>query len=529
LKRLHHIILLRKIVLKHTKRKNQWTNNVPLFKPDVLNAAGFPAYTTTVEDRALQCAMTGGTANTFYINSEENVNNMISSFDALDDIELFKRILVYARNEGYNRSAPICGLAVLSKKDIEAFKEVAPLVLRNPKDYGSFIDLCRSKSVREGLGRGIKDNIRTAVNDLSEYHALKYPTHCLDMINISHAKPTDITAYLKTGITNENQLQLRCYEALKRCTTEEDAVKLITYGKLPFETVTSQIGKFSKSEAVWTALLYNAPYTNLLRNLNTFDRHGVFNNQKNLDYVSDRLIDSVAIKKSMVYPFQFYIAYNNLNPGKLDGLRSVLEKALKLSLNNVAPLTEKVAIASDVSGSMDSNVLGDKSVLQCVDLVSLFTAVLYEKCVSVPIVIPFSDDVILPWMGENYNRLAFMEKVTLFHTVGGTSLSSPVEYLHRNRLSVDKIIAFTDNMEWVGSPFMVAFDAYKKMINPKAKAVLVTLLPTASRPAPPWYEDITFVYGWSDKVLDIVTRNPENQMSEVRNLTLNSKPNKENI
>ena len=497
-------------------KSNQWNRNaVEQPMPDILNAEGFPSFSTPAIDRALQCALTGSTSDTFYLSSEDNIDGMISAFEAVEDANILKKILVYARTNGYNRSAPICGLVVLSKKDSGAFREIAPMILRNPKDYASFIDLCRSGRIREGLGRCVKSHLKDVANNFSEYHVLKYPKNCVDIINISHPKPNGLIDYIKKGEYTDDLSQIKAYNELKKTDDPSYATKLIADYRLPFESVTSEIGRF-KDPAVWTALLKVAPTMNLLRNLNTFQRHDVFKSSDNRSYVVSKLTNADSIHKSMIYPFQFYIALNNLvDAPEMGMIHDALTVAMRLSVDNIPTTDEKLAIMSDVSCSMSSNVMGKKSVLQCIDLVSLFTAVVWEKCETKPIVIPFSERVIKEWMGETYNNLPFMDKVELFKPLGGTNMSAPLEYMINNRVFVDKIVAFTDNMEWEGYGFMDMYKAYKTYINPNVKAVLVTLLPYEGRPTPVNYNGVKYVYGWSDKVLEIVTRKNNVQMKDV--------------
>jgi 60 kDa SS-A/Ro ribonucleoprotein len=510
-----------------TNRKNNWTSVAKPYtiaKPTTVNDAGFPAYDNTTNGRALQCVMTGSPANLFYISSKDNIEGMIAAFSAVKDIDFLKKILVYGREHGYTRSAPICGLVVLSTKDMSAFKEVAPRILKNPKDYASFIDLCRSKAIRAGLGRGVKCVIADAVKTLSEYHALKYPTDCKDMINISHAKPTKVSTYLKSGTLDESLTQLAMYLEFVETTNPTRAAQLIKDGRLPFEIITSHMGKFDNNVEVWTALFDVAPHLNLLRNLNTFDKHGVFNDKEKLKVACARISDENAIKKTMTYPFQYYITWANLDTSNSVTkrlLQKALETALEYSLMNVPDIPGNVCVAGDCSGSMSSNVLSDKSVLQCIDLVGLFTAVLSYKCTNKALVLPFDHRIRAEIAGDYYYKTeGIFNRAKLFTPGGGTSLGLPLDLLTLNNIKMDKIIMFTDNEGWVGHGVLKAFKEYQTKVHSNAKLYLVTLLPTQSIPTPPNEKDVYYIYGWSSQVLDLVISEPEKQMQQVKDLVL---------
>ena len=107
-----------------------------------------------------------------------------------------------------------------------------------------------------------------------------------------------------------------------------------------------------------------------------------------------------------------------------------------------------------------------------------------------------------------------------FHANGGTSLSAPVTFLMRNGIKVERIIAFTDEEEWVGSSFIDEFYEYKTQVSPTCKAYLVKLVPSRTNIAPPNITDVYFIYGWSENVLRYVTSDLESQMDEVRKIVL---------
>ena len=196
-------------------------------------------------------------------------------------------------------------------------------------------------------------------------------------------------------------------------------------------------------------------------------------------------------------------------------IKDALLEALELSISNVPSLKGKVAIASDVSGSMESTLTGDYSVVQCIDLVGLFTGCLIKRCESLPIVLPFNHEVREDVAAKVLSKETIFDIAKCFNASGGTSLSAPVEWLIDKQEAVDYFVAFTDNEEWAGRGFLVDFLDYKRTIAPECKAYLVTLLPYRDFPAPPQIEDVYFVYGWSDAVLKYITTDPKEQLREV--------------
>ncbi|HDM36408.1 MAG TPA: TROVE domain-containing protein [Candidatus Syntrophoarchaeum butanivorans] len=483
-------------------------------KPDRLNREGFPAYERTVEEDVLAVLTTGSTANLFYARATENVKEMLDVLRKCEDLEFLAKAVIYAREKGFTRTLPIAGLVEISRRDPALFRKIADRICQNPHDWQQFIDICRSKTVRQGLGRAVKEVILKAIAGMSEYHAMKYPRAVEDMINISHPHESLNPAIIRYIKKKEHEgEQFRYLKILKTSENEDEIIQAITDGRLPYEVVAGSVKRMTPR--IWEALLYQAPYFNLIRNLNNFGRNGVFDSMENLDYAVRRITDEKAIRQSKLFPFRFYVAYQMLGDFRgAERLGNALQIALEKSVTNIPELDGKVAIASDVSGSMSSNLTGDYSVVQCYDLVGLFTGCLVKKCRELPIVLPFEWDVREDIASQVYEKETVMKIASCFGAWGGTSLSAPVEWLIRRREAVDYFIAFTDNEEWVGRSFIEAWTEYRE-IAPECKAYLVTLLPYRDYPVPPEMNDVHFIFGWSDAVLRYITTDPADQMREV--------------
>jgi len=500
------------------KRKNVWRKlrHEAIPKPDKVNREGFPSYKRTIEEEVLSVLTTGSTANLFYTKAEENIKEMLDVLRKCENIEFLAKATVYAREKGFTRTLPIASLVELSRRNPSLFRKIAARVCKNPHDWQQFIDIARSKTIRRGVGSGLKKRMIEALSEMSVYHAMKYPKAVEDMINIARPREdvnSRVIRYIKRK-EHEGDEQLEALKVVKTSENEDEIIEAIERGRLPYEVVTGSVKKMTPR--IWEALLYQAPYFNLIRNLNNFERNGVFDKKENLDYAVRRITTEKAIKQSKLFPFRFYVAYRMLGDFRgAERLKNALYMALEKSVANIPELNGKVAIASDVSGSMSSNLTGDYSVVQCCDLVGLFTGCLVKKCSEIPIVLPFDHDVREDIVSKVYEKETVMEIASCFGAWGGTSLSAPVEWLIQKKEPVDYFIAFTDNEEWVGRSFLEAFLDYKRTIAPECKAYLVTLLPYRDFPAPLQIEDVYFVYGWSDAVLKYITTDPKEQLREV--------------
>lgn len=502
--------------------------------------------------------MTGSLANLYYASAKENAKMFIEAFNIVDAKLLAKQI-VYAREKGFTRTIPVSATVVLSKRDVELFKKVVHRVMRTPHDWKQFIDICRSKEIRDGLGRALKREISKSMSNMKAYHAIKYPRDVYDMINISrpNAKTNIVAINHVKGLRDEfkhllndvsliDEKEQKVIEAAKLLTddelSEDEIAKIIRQSRLPYEFV---VGSIQPTKKIWEVLLYNAPYRNLITNLNTFGRNGVFDNPKNLKYAVENIMNPEKIKYSMIFPFRFYIAWNMIGKRAIKDekfdvistvdtpyigmheIKNALQKALEVSVSNIPEIKDRVCIAPDISGSMSSNVIEneDKSKLECIDLVGLFTGIILQKCKQGSpklqhVVLPFNDEIDTDLASRILNRETIFDIAKEFHANGGTSLSAPVSLLRSENIVVDRIIAFTDEEEWVGSSFIDEFYAYKTTISPSCKAYLVKLVPSGHDVAPPNIQDINFIYGWNENVLRYVTGNLESQMEEVEKIEL---------
>ena len=131
-------------------------------------------------------------------------------------------------------------------------------------------------------------------------------------------------------------------------------------------------------------------------NLNTFQRHGVFDHPEMVEMIADRLRDADAIRKARVFPYQLLAAYKaaDANEAIPREITDALQDAMEIAIENVPAIDGKVWIFPDVSGSMQSAVTGYRkgstSAVRCLDVAALFAAAILRKNPTAE-VIPFSD------------------------------------------------------------------------------------------------------------------------------------------
>ena len=491
-----------------------------ILETDEVNYEAFPTYHRDIKEQVVSVLTTGTTANLFYVNAKDNIKNMLEVLAKCEDTEFLAKAILYAREEGFIRTLPIASLVEISKRDTHIFKNLANRICKNPHDWQQFIDICRSKLIRKGVGRLLKQEIQKAIRDMSTYHAIKYPQAVNDMINISRPReelnPMVINYIKKSEVTDNQTSELKI---LKESEDEDVIVGAITNGRLPYEVVTGSSNVMTTK--VREALLYQAPYFNMVRNLNNFGRNGVFESPKALSYACAKIISPENIKHSKLLPFRYWSAWKNLENFKgSNELKIALQFALRVSVENIPILKGRVAIASDVSGSMNSKLTSDKSEIRCSDIVGLFSACMMDRCEDIPIILPFNRNVVADKVLELQIKRDLFERASIFNASGGTSLSAPVEWLMDRKERVDKFIGFTDNQEWVGSRFIEAFLNYRENVAPKCKAYLVTLLPYRHSPVPSGIINVHMIYGWSEQILKYISYDATTQIDEVEKIEI---------
>jgi 60 kDa SS-A/Ro ribonucleoprotein len=520
----------------------------------VTNHEGAPAYLRSLREQTVQVLATGTFGDTFYASGKDLAAEAMEVLlrARTECPEFLARALVWAREKGFMRTLPVTGLAILSggRGATKALFETAfPRVIRTPDDLRAFTALCVAGTIpgRKGLGGVAVAAVRKQMNTLGEYHAVKYGSAASreitlrDVLRLSHPHPTDAAlserfGWLVGGVRRLGQdpalnPRIRAFEALKRATTEDAQIAFIREGGLPYEAVVPALR--AMTPRIWAELLRQAPYMNLLRNLVTFTRHGVFQEEANVKYAVGRLTDQRAVEGSKVFPFRFlnawkrYVATNGFDSRIADALREALERSF-VNLPSFGDRT--VAIGTDVSGSMTTEPVSAKNPSHCIEIAGVFTGAILRRVQGRAIPLPFDTEV-YPDCGLSARDeiLTTADKIAGFGG-GGTAIGSPIEHLLRRKTKVDCFIGITDNVDWAhgdryscSEGFLGLWRRYRSEVSPGARAYLVTIAPYREVVAPSGEKGVRFIYGWSDAVLKFIAQDLNSgasQVSEIESMNL---------
>lgn len=164
---------------------------------------------------------------------------------------------------------------------------------------------------RKSFGTAPKRIIRAWLENRSNFalfrDAVGKDPSLADVIRMVHPKPSSndraaLYAYLIGRKYDAAALPwiVREYEAFKR--GETHAVP-----DVPFQMLTS----LALDADAWKTIARNAGWQMTRMNLNTFARHGVFEDEELTMRIAMRLADRDAVKKARVFPYQLMVAYQN--------------------------------------------------------------------------------------------------------------------------------------------------------------------------------------------------------------------------
>jgi 60 kDa SS-A/Ro ribonucleoprotein len=274
------------------------------------------------------------------------------------------------------------------------------------------------------------------------------------------------------------------------------------------------------SPAVWSQIARDARWMMTRMNLNTFKRHGVFDDAKMVTLIANRLKDAEQIKQAMAFPYQLLAAYHAVEAaGNMPReIIEALHDAMEIATDNVPEIEGSVVVCPDVSGSMSSaGITGSRgsatSTVRCVDVAALITAAILRKNRAAR-VLPFECTVKKIQLEPRDSIMTNARKLAAIGG-GGTNCAAPLAFLNSQKAKVDTVIFVSDYESWVtvqrsglwggtrGTGLMEEWKVLKAR-NPKAKLICIDLIPHSTAQVS-GNKDILQVGGFSDQVFTVVS------------------------
>lgn len=479
---------------------------------DGRNSERAPAYRFSAEHALAQYAATGCLSSTFYAGAGEQLDEVLRLSEQVRP-ELLAKTAVYSRQAGFLKDMPALLCAVLSVRSPELLERVFERVIDNGRMLRNFVQIVRSGVVgRRSLGSRPKRLVTRWLERRSDEQLFRdsvgQSPSMGDIIKMVHPKPATATrealyAYLIGRRANQN--------ALPQVVLDWEAFKQDPAGRavpnVPFQMLTS----LPLQRRHWVGIARTARWQMTRMNLNTFARHGVFEEAGLSQLVAARLRRREDIERARVFPYQLMTAFAQAQPGVPARVRKALQDAMEIAIGNVPRIPGKVFVCPDVSGSMawapaTGFRRGATSVVRCIDVAALVAAALLRANPDAE-VLPFEHKVVPLRLDA---RDSVMTNATKLAAVGGggTSCSAPLEVLNRRRARGDLVVLVSDNESWVdaqggrSTATMRQWARFRRR-NPGARLVCLDIQPNRTTQAAE-REDILNIGGFSDRVFSVI-------------------------
>jgi hypothetical protein len=295
--------------------------------------------------------------NQFYETADEQINRFIDLLDKVSkqvSLEWIAKLSFFARKELGMKSVSHLTAAWLNSKTFENKRAYYRNTMKIPSDIAEVfaaIDMLGDKR-SHALVRGAGDYL----SSLKDYQLGKYKLkgkeyNMYDLINITHAHSATIDKY-KAG-------------TLETPDTWETAIS----------------GSKSEEEKSqnWQRLVEENKlgYLALIRNL-----RNIVNSSPDVDWIEKYLVpqieNEVAIKKSLVFPYQIYCSWKNYGIRNIS-IDAALDRAFRIACGNMPKMDGRTVIVLDVSGSME-NKLSSNSSLTLKEVGAVYAAAMFVNC-----------------------------------------------------------------------------------------------------------------------------------------------------
>jgi 60 kDa SS-A/Ro ribonucleoprotein len=501
---------------------------------DAVNEAGGVAYKLEPKAALAQLAVTGFLADTYYQSGEDQLQAILTLCAHVEP-EYVAKVAVYARQKGYMKDTPALLVAWLA-----AHREDGPAcaafskVIDNGKMLRNFCQIIRSGRLgRQSFGSKYKRLIREWLAGRTDHQIFRDSVgndpSLVDIVKMVHPKPENKQREALYGYLMGKEHNA---EALPPLVKEYETYKATKEGsppKVPFQMLTAlELGK-----AEWTQIAKDARWMMTRMNLNTFQRHGVFDDEKMVKLIVERLADPEEVRNARAFPYQLLMAYKATGDVPYE-IQEALQDAMEVATENVPKIKGNVYVFPDVSGSMSGAPVsgyrkGSTTAVRCIDAAALIAAAIMRTNPKTT-VIPFEGDVVDLRLNP---RDSVMTNAQLLASIGGgsTNCSAPLALVNQQEKNVDLVVYVSDNESWVdrmgyGRSTSTATQ-WKKLKKrcPNARMICIDLQAYTTVQIKEG-QDIMHVGGFSDTVFDLMAMfangqlAPEHWVGEIEKIEL---------
>ncbi|MET3601473.1 vWA domain-containing protein [Martelella mangrovi] len=500
-------------------------------KATATNMQGAKAYAYEDEHALAQLAVTGTFGGLFYQDAQAELDKVLDVAERIAP-DFLAQTAIYARKKGHMKDMPAVLLAVLARRDPALFRAAFGRVVDNGKMLRNFVQVVRSgQTGRKSLGSAPKSMVQNWLNGASDHALLQANIgnnpSLADVLKMVHPKPVsrEREALFAWIIGRPCDVAL-LPEAVRAWLTFKETGE----GKVP-DVPFQMLTQLDLTTGQWAEIARKSSWQMVRQNLNTFERHGVFNDQVNVDHVAALLANRQAIARARAFPYQLMVAAHNVIGKAPCEIVDALHDAMEIAVQNVPKIDGSVVVCPDVSGSMTGSVTGYRpgatSTVRHVDVAALVAAAFLRtnrRCQVLPFDFDVRETRLEPrdTILTNAGRLAALGG-------GGTNCSAPLKWLNARRKAPDLVVFVSDNQSWMdagdgGRTTAMAQEwAALKRRNPKARLVCIDIAPYGTTQMKS-REDVLNIGGFSDAVFDQIAafatgqNGPEHWVEQIKKI-----------
>src|SRR5262249_53433695 len=253
------------------------------------NEAGGRAYLRTPEQTLAQLAATGCLNATFYASAGEQLDRVLDLSDRVAP-EFLARTALYSRQRGFMKDMPAFLLAALSRRDPALMDRAFDRVVDSPRMLRTFVQIVRSGAAgRKSLGAAPKRCVRRWLDQRTDaaLFAASVGTApaTADVVKMVHPKPTTREREALYGYLMGRDVR---FESLPAVVRQFEAFKggdRAEVPDVPFQMLTA-VGLDRRE---WAQVARRGGWQMIRMNLNTFARHGVFDEPGLAEHIAAQL------------------------------------------------------------------------------------------------------------------------------------------------------------------------------------------------------------------------------------------------
>ncbi len=445
----------------------------------VRNEAGGSAYVLGPKHALAQFAATGCFNGTYYADADSQLDTLKSLIAQVNDNVFLAKLAVYSRERAFMKDMPAALTATLAARDTVLFHKAFDRAIDNGRVLRTLFQMIRSgqfgkKSLSSSLQRAFQRWLNTASPEKLLSASIGNDPSLRDVFRMARPTPTDNARRAMFGwLTDKEQSkwapatgadlaeQIRLLVAFRTAETAEQQVALLQgpsgdENRPALHARWDLLADTAKGPVVWAAIARTMGPQALRMNLNTLQRHGVFEDAAMVQTVAGRLADENEIRRSRQFPYQYFAAYLNASDEVPHKIKAALHKAAEIACGNVPELSGSVIIGLDTSGSMSCAITGNRgrgatSKMRCIDVAALFAAAILRRSPD-SVIIPFDTQAYDAKVDPSDSILSLSERLAKYGG-GGTDCSIPLREANarHSKRKFAGCVLVSDNESWVYS------------------------------------------------------------------------------